>query len=282
MTTPEISTSCKHLLASSPNPPELVMSALEADGGTEKLSILELGSGNGRIVKIIREQNPSSLIVALENDSVLCGSLQDDFWGLGVVLAEAKSLPFGNESFHRALAINATHEICAASSASDRYDNFRLLIRGVRKVLKPNGEFVLFDGVMPGNEDEQIQMKAKSQEASAALSTFIETYTGGAVWIRQISEQEYSLTMADLATFLTKFPYIDTDYWETEREQLYPFLSLKQMVDAINSAGLNIVSVDHPTKRAGLDRFFDYYDVAGYSQDNFPQVQVLIQAKRVE
>lgn len=267
-----------HLVASWPRPPQMVVNALENAFSRPNGIVLDLGTGNGRIARTIKEFNPHTTIAAIELDESLSVSAYVQVPDLLVVNGDAAALPFANNVFDGATLVNTAHEVCESLDEKVRLAKFQTLCSEVSRTLKPGGKLVLFDGVMP-EDNALVLMRAKTEFAQTAIFEFINAYMGAKVNIDRLPNGSFQMGLQDLAIFATKFPYIGGKYWETERFQLYPFLTRDQLVSALGK-NMSILSVDHPPKFLGQEKLLEHFSFDQNTMQDFPPVQILISAQK--
>jgi SAM-dependent methyltransferase len=102
--------------------------------------VLEIGPGPGVTTDLLRGW--TRRLTALEVDAAAAGSLQTrlDGNGVRVVHGDAAAMPFADGSFSGVVAFTMLHHVPSAA-LQDR------LLAEARRVLRPGGVFVGFDGV---------------------------------------------------------------------------------------------------------------------------------------
>lgn len=261
------------LLASNSTPPELVLNALR-NSSQNGARVLDVGAGDGRLVAHVETILPAAAVFTLDRDIRVMKPSRELLAG---VVGEALVLPFEDNSFGLVLLVNSAHEICGVG---DRLSSFQRLVDEVKRVLKPGGEVIFYDGIMPESSDKLVELHPLTSEARETFRKFSDSYEGRVVLNHSSDKNTLQLSIAEIACFLTKFPYINGPYWDSERKQLYPFLAETQITPVLTNTGLTVKSIDHPVKRNGLIKFLTSYTIDGYDLDNFPAVQVAIMATR--
>lgn len=268
----------KHLLATQPIPPEIVVNALRRTT-QNGFSVLDIGGGDGRLVKSIRECLPDSSIFILDKDERTFDSYNNFPKEALQITGDALSLPFKEQMFGTVLSVNVAHEACSANTEEERLSKFRKYIKEVSRVLKSGGEFIFYDGIMTDDDDRTVNLEPLSSIALNKFQQFLDTYTGKYLMVEQISDNIFRMSLGDMIAFLTKIPYIGGEYWKDEKTQLYPFLSENQIKNTLENFGFTISNVEYPVKREGLIKFLQSYKIDGFNLNNFPKIQTTITAK---
>lgn len=268
----------KHLLATQPTPPEIVVNALRRTT-QNGFSVLDIGGGDGRLVKSIREYLPDSSIFILDKDERTFNSYNNFPKEALQITGDALSLPFKEQTFGTVLSVNVAHEACSANTEEERLPKFSQYIKEVSRVLKPGGEFIFYDGIMTDNADRSVNLEPLSSIALNKFQQFLDTYTGKYLMVQQISNNIFRMSLSDMIAFITKIPYIGGEYWKDERNQLYPFLSENQIKNTLENFGFTISNVEYPVKREGLIKFLQSYKIDDFNLNNFPKIQATITAK---
>ena len=274
-----IVTSPNHKILASTTRPSEIFSEIIGKIDGHPTSILDIGAGNARLEPMIRETFPGVPIFALDIDPAALPKSTITPKDVHRVAADALNLPLTPGSIDLAFAVNAAHEICGAPDESDRLDRFKKLVGEVATVLKPGGELVFIDGMMPEITDVSITLRPKNQDAQEQFAFFRNTYQAKGLESVKQTAAGYSLSMGDLVAFVTKILYLDSDCWDDEKSQLYPFLSLRQIQDVLKEQGFTIEELTHPVVRRNLDLLKEGYDLKGFDIASMPPVQVAIRAK---
>lgn len=194
----------KHLLASRPTPPEVVVNAIRSSA-QNGAPVLDIGAGDGRLVRTVKEYLSASPVYTLDRDINALRLPNRQSEGSNRVAGDAFRLPFRNRSFGLALSVNVAHEVCGAQTEKERREKFQKFVSEVKTTLKPGGEFIIYDGTMPENNDEIIGLHPRSPESLQKFHEFAGSYEGKELSAQQIAEDQFQLPMGDLVCFLTSY-----------------------------------------------------------------------------
>jgi len=101
---------------------------------TEGEKVLDLGCGNGRYYKIVKEKGVD--YVGVDNSERLIKIAQEKYHGVKFQTADALNLPFPNNYFDKVYSIAVLHQIPS--------EEFRLqFLREAKRVLKQEGLLIL-------------------------------------------------------------------------------------------------------------------------------------------
>jgi ubiquinone/menaquinone biosynthesis C-methylase UbiE len=163
--------------------------AVIAQMRSEASSVLDLGCGTGALAASLIERFPSAVIVGIDRSRFLLSTLQRRRIAL-TVLGDVSTLPFRDEVFDMAIAIQVLHEIVA----SDGSELLVKTLRNIRKSIRQGGEFVIFDHLSPGEAPVSLQL---SDEMLTRLREFQAKFQ-----YRQISFHDYGDGHACMEGFL--------------------------------------------------------------------------------
>ena len=113
----------------------VALSELDLEGGP---GFLEVGCGTGWAVRQAAKRIPSGFACGIDISPLMiekAASQLDNSENVEFQVASSESLPFGNETFQSILCSNSFHH----------YENPVRALREIKRVLKPDGRFVLLD-----------------------------------------------------------------------------------------------------------------------------------------
>lgn len=148
----------------------------------------------------------------------------------------------------------------------------------IATLTKIGGNFVVFDGLRPDNDNEQIFINHKTSNSCQHYKVFAEQYTAFKIEAEKVGENQTKTRVKDLAAFLTKARYLHKAYWQIESNQLYQFLTREQFYREIEMSGFSVERFEpqeFPQER--MDEMFSSIT----PQIEYPAKNVLIVARRV-
>lgn len=104
--------------------------------------VLDIGCGTGTLCSIIARSPWPVEVVGLDYSPAMCAQAREKSGQLGLqdrtrfVAADSEHLPFDDASFDLVLCANSFHH----------YPHQEAVVKGIRRVLKPGGRFILADG----------------------------------------------------------------------------------------------------------------------------------------
>jgi len=208
-------------------------------------TILDLGCGIGALTTSLAEKFPSSLIVGVDKSKYLLRKLQKK--GIAsTVLADIPSLPFKENTFDVAIAIQVLHEIVSLKETCALIQT----LKNVRSSLGSGGELIIFDHVSPGDVPVLIRL---SDEMLAKFREFQMKFKHRKVAHQDRGEGLISLSMRDFYDFLTKIWALNTNLEEEEMNETHTPFTRQELKDFLLKAGLKIEQISdmapvHPRK----------------------------------
>jgi len=102
----------------------------------DKISILDLGCGDGRFLEKIRNLNENNILYGLDiSEKMLDIARNKNIEGCNFILGDSTHLPYKNKSIDMIFCLNSFHH----------YSNPSLAIKEMKRVLKPGGKVVIGD-----------------------------------------------------------------------------------------------------------------------------------------
>lgn len=195
-------------------------------------TILDLGCGVGALTTRLAVKFPSSLIVGVDKSKYLL----QRFHRKGIastVLADIPNLPFKEDVFDVAIAIQVLHEIV---SLRDTNTLIRTL-ENIHNSLGSGGEFILFDHVSPGDKPVLIRF---SDSMLAKLREFQTKFKHRKVTCQDRGEGLISISIRDFYDFLTKIWALNTDLEEEEMNETHTPFTRQELKDYLLKAGFKV------------------------------------------
>lgn len=205
----------------------------------EASAILDLGCGIGALTTRLAEKFPSSLIVGVDKSKYLLRQLQKKGIAL-TVLADISSLPFKEDTFDVAVAIQVLHEIVSLKETCALIQT----LKNVRSSLGSGGEFIIFDHISPGEAPVLIRL---SDEMLAKFREFQMKFKHRKVTYQYRGEGLISLSMQGFYDFLTKIWALNTDLEEEEMNETHTPFTRQQLKDFLSKAGFKIEQISNMT-----------------------------------
>jgi len=205
----------------------------------EASAILDLGCGIGALTTSLAEKFPSSLIVGIDKSKYLLRKLQKKGIALAV-LADIQSLPFREDTFDVAIAIQVLHEIVSLKETCALIQT----LKGIHSSLRSGGEFLIFDHVNPGDVPIIVRL---SEERLAKLREFQMKFKYRKVTCQDRGEGLVSLSMRDFYEFFTKIWALNTSLEEEEMNETHTPFTPQELKDFLLKAGFKIEQISNAT-----------------------------------
>jgi ubiquinone/menaquinone biosynthesis C-methylase UbiE len=195
-------------------------------------TILDLGCGVGALTTSLVEKFPLSLIVGVDKSKYLLRELHRK--GIAsTVLADIPNLPFKEDVFDVAIAIQVLHEVLSSKG-------IHVLVQTLTNVwssLKSGGEFIIFDHVSPG--DNRVLIKLSS-EMLVKFKEFQRKFKYRRISWRDQGDGLISLSMRDFYDFITKIWALNSDLEEEEMNETHTPFTRQELKDYLLKAGFKV------------------------------------------
>jgi len=195
-------------------------------------TILDLGCGVGALTTRLAEKFPSSLIIGVDKSKYLLRELHKKRIS-SIVLADIPNLPFKENVFDVAIAIQVLHEILSPKGIHALIQTFR----NVWRSLSSGGEFIIFDHVSPGDNPVLIKL---SSDMLMKLKEFKRKFKYRKISWRGQSDGLVSLSMRDFYDFITKIWALNSDLEEEEMNETHTPFTRQELKDYLLKAGFKV------------------------------------------
>jgi len=195
-------------------------------------TILDLGCGVGALTTTLAEKFPSSLIVGVDKSKYLLHKFQRK--GIAsTVLTDIPNLPFREDVFDVAIAIQVLHEIVSLKGTNA----LMCTLKNICNSLGSNGEFILFDHVSPGDTPVLIRF---SEGRLAKLREFQTKFKHRKVTYQDRGKGLISISMRDFYDFFTKIWALNTDLEKEEMHETHTPFTRQELKDYLLKAGFKV------------------------------------------
>ena len=195
-------------------------------------TLVDLGCGVGALVTSLTEKFTSASIVGVDNSKYLLRELQKKRIA-STVLADISNLPFREDVFDAAIAIQVLHEIVSMKDSTALIQ----ALKNVHNSLRSCGELILFDHVSPGDTSILIRF---SDDRLAKLKEFQTKFKHRRVTFQDRGEGLISISMRDFYDFFTKIWALNTDLEAEEMHETHTPFTRQELKDYLLKAGFKI------------------------------------------
>lgn len=257
------------------------------------LRILELGCGEGHVIGTLLDAHFQ--VCAISGSAGVDYSAQSlarcrrDYPGLRCIEGDFTdpNLLAGLGKFEIVLLVNALHEVFSDSLSCELGEiDVPVAKRRVEQALceaagclEPAGWLVLFDGLEPGGDAQQIlRIRFRDFQMRQEFETFVEQYRPLRIAYRQVKDPLcVELSQRDFTRYITKSIFLGKRLWESERLQSYQYYTEEEYRAAFARQGLKISELHNLTLNEEKWRYRVEIETPGYE---FPYEHILILAQR--
>ncbi len=186
--------------------------------------------------------------------------------------------------FDIALSINTVHEIFSFYGWNGVFNKkkglkaVRQSLQNIASTIKPNGIFILFDGVEADTGlEEEVKVEFPSTAMEKNFLRFVDEYKPYKLNYKKLRGTTYVLDMFSFTKFLTKYVYIESKVWSLEREESYQYYTKSEFENIFCELGLEIESINQLSPNIGLWNEYVSIKSPGVS---FPNQHILIVGRK--
>jgi len=230
--------------------------------------VLDLGCGNGALTELVAKNHPKSFVIGLDNSAYFLSMLKKKRRrnNMDVVRADIARIPIKLRSLDSVIASSVLHEILHFKSVKV----LRNVFRWIHAILKPGGQFIIFDHVNPGKGS----VKAKlTDDLLKKLKIFRERFRPRKIRYKISENRWVNMSLRDFYDFITKASFLDSD---TEMNETHTPFTINQLETWLRNSGFTVVFT-HGMEE--MEDYLKYYGV-GTNRRNFPKRKLLLEARR--
>ncbi len=257
------------------------------------IRLLELGCGEGQVIgqlldahaqscslpaSVGVDYNPQSL-ARLHRDYPALECVEGDFTDPELLARLGK--------FDIVILVNALHEVFSDSYSPELGEidipaaklHVKKALVGAVSCLEPGGWLVLFDGLEPtGDPNQIVRIHFQDHQVRQEFEIFVREYHPFRITYQEVDRPlTIELSRRDFTRYITKTIFLGKQLWETERLQSYQFFTEEEFRTELASDGLEIYALNTMTmNEEKWSRLVDI-ETPGF---RFPEEHILILARQ--
>jgi hypothetical protein len=150
-------------------------------------------------------------------------------------------LVFTVNTLHEVYSFSSGQSLNTAKARSAIVD----VIGKISSTLKPEGDFVLYDGVMSDyGSREYLKIRFKDLESEGKFLKFMSEYHVAETYSERLGNSAYKISPQTFIFFVSKLRFIDSITWELEKEEIYNYFTKDQFVNALATFNVFTNSID--------------------------------------
>ncbi len=213
----------------------------------DSVRVLDIGCFSGAMLNRIRREVPDTIksrveFVGVDMDEEALSLGRSRYQGVSLISGEVNAGFEKIGTFDIILMSNIIHEAIPEDNQTDQETTAAVsaVIGNVTKLLSPDGNLVILDGLRPENDQDLITVKFTDGDSDSLFEVFADRYQAFAAQIAKLPNGGFQTRMKDLTAFLTKARYLDEDYWDMESKQNYQFFTAAQFIRTLQTCGLEV------------------------------------------
>lgn len=257
------------------------------------LRLLELGCGEGQVIGALLDAHPQlyavQTCVGVDYNAQSAAQCRRDYPSLGCIEGDFTDpdLLCGLGKFDIVMLVNALHEVFSDSfspemdeidipSAKQQVEHALAAAVGC---LEPDGWLVLFDGLEPpGDPDQILRIHLHDHQVLQDFETFAKQYQPLHITYRRVEDPLcIELSQRDFTRYITKSIFLGKRLWESERLQSYQYFTEEEFRAVFERQGLDICELHTLTMN---DEKWERLVDIDRSEAAFPEEHILILAQK--
>jgi SAM-dependent methyltransferase len=257
------------------------------------LRLLELGCGEGQVIGALLDAHNQLCDIkrstGVDYNEQSVAQCRRDYPGMRCLTGDFTDpqLLAGLGKFDIVLLVNALHEVFSDQFSPQlgeinvpvAKECVEQALAGAVSCLEPGGWLVLFDGLEPSGDAQQIvRIRFSDSQIRQDFMKFAEQYRPLHITYRQVEDRLcVELSQRDFTRYITKSIFLRKQLWESERLQSYQYYTEGEYRAAFARQGLEITELRTLTVNEEKWRRLVEIETPGV---NFPQEHILILAHK--
>jgi len=239
----------------------------------EVIRVLDLGCGEAHLLQILHQAtsifgtDKKVELYGFDNDEEMLQAARSR----NNVRAEYVKFDIRHDDFSRydgyfdvIVSVNTLHEVFSSylGEGNKKFpvgkveyarEQICSIITKIAKMLTEDGSLVLYDGLLPPRELMQERIKFKI--INPILLHYFKQMTGEfTLWpiSYKLTKDVVEMSYQDFCWFVTTFKYLNTKLWHFENQQVYQYMSEREINECFAEAGLRRESFMHVSNDLGL------------------------------
>lgn len=213
----------------------------------ESVRVLDIGCFSGAMLNRIRSEVPDTIrsgveFVGVDMDEEALNLGRGRYQGISFVSGEVNVGFEEVGTFDIVILSNILHEAIPEDGKTDQETEVAVsaVLGTVTKLLNPDGNLVILDGLRPENDQSLVVVKFADDSSNSLYKVFADRYQAFPIQATELPGGGFQTRMKDLAAFLTKARYLDKGYWNVESKQKYQYFTASQFISTLQTCGLEV------------------------------------------
>jgi SAM-dependent methyltransferase len=217
--------------------------------------ILDIGAGGGEFANKLSELGYDVTAIDASDDAVM--RIREKFPHITTATLLANHVDsLGDETFDVVICSSILHEVFSYGDdyrSKGHYSSLNRAFKAFHKVLKTDGTFLIRDGVLPTNwEDEGTIELQEGHEVSSVFKYLemcpfanggVHTNLGHLVNLEQVGEKTFKGNVRSLLEFSYTYTW-GLDSYPRETQELYAVKTLEEYVELLEEEGFTVVHTE--------------------------------------
>lgn len=229
--------------------------------------VLDLGCGNGALAELLAKDHPESFVIGLDKSAFVLSMLRKERKrdNMDAIQADVARIPIKLNSVDSVIASSVLHEVLHFESGRALFH----LLRSVRAVLKPHGQFIIFDHVNPGEGSVEVKL---TDDLLKKLEIFRERFRRREIKYKTLENRWVNMSLRDFYDFITKASFLESSI---EMSETHTPFTIKQLKTWLQNSGFTIV---FERGMEAIEGYLKYYRVET-KRGEFPKRKILLEAR---
>ncbi len=213
----------------------------------KQINIADFGCFNGTMLDQIYRLLPKEVksrikLYGYDHDTNMLNEGRKRFPHITLSNVDIKNNININQTHGLIILSNILHEVYSETDSHDTgIKAVGQSLKIIGKTLDSGGDLIWLDGLKPNDSQRIVTVTFSNNKQLTDLYLLKASNYRLPVSFTKNKDGSINISLLDLGTYLTKAKYLHRDFWESEAQQIYQYLTLDEYITILNKCGFRVL-----------------------------------------